>query len=89
MCRRWLTRRRRHLHSCPTSCTQYSADATHVMLTAPKCCSHELTFASVHDSCWALAGNIDQMLAMLRDTFIIFYSSDVLEKLREKISSHF
>ena len=59
------------------------------MLTAPKCCSHELTFASVHDSCWALAGNIDQMLAMLRDTFIIFYSSDVLEKLREKISSHF
>ena len=65
----------------------HSLDATHMMLTALECRSHGLTFASVHDSYWTHAGNIDQMSAMIRDTFIALHSSDVLKKLREEVSS--
>lgn len=44
-----------------------------------------LTFASVHDSYWTHAGDIDKMSAIIRDTFIALHSSDVLNKLHEEV----
>lgn len=43
-----------------------------------------LTFASVHDSYWTHACDIDTMSSVIRDTFIALHSSDVLGKLREE-----
>jgi hypothetical protein len=46
-----------------------------------------LTFASVHDSYWTHACSIDDMSAIIRDTFIALHSSDVLKRLRDEVSS--
>lgn len=62
----------------------HSLDATHMMLTALKCYSQGLTFASVHDSYWTHACTIDSMSEVIRDTFIALHSSDVLSRLRDE-----
>ncbi|KAI0632722.1 DNA/RNA polymerase [Trametes polyzona] len=70
----------------------HSLDATHMMLTALECRSQGLTFASVHDSYWTHAGSIDQMNAIIRETFIALHSSDVLggleREFRERYANH-
>ncbi|KAG9104531.1 DNA-directed RNA polymerase [Ceratobasidium sp. 370] len=60
----------------------HSLDATHMMLTALECRSAAITFASVHDSYWTHASTVDEMSAIIRDTFIALHSSDILLKLR-------
>ncbi|KAG8746033.1 DNA-directed RNA polymerase [Ceratobasidium sp. 414] len=60
----------------------HSLDATHMMLTALECRSAAITFASVHDSYWTHASTVDDMSAIIRDTFIALHSSDILLKLR-------
>ncbi|OBZ74536.1 DNA-directed RNA polymerase, mitochondrial [Grifola frondosa] len=67
----------------------HSLDATHMMLTALECRAQGLTFASVHDSYWTHAGSIDQMSAIIRDTFIALHSSNVLEKLDEEFRERY
>ncbi|EMD32822.1 hypothetical protein CERSUDRAFT_57977 [Gelatoporia subvermispora B] len=62
----------------------HSLDATHMMLTALECRAQGLTFASVHDSYWTHAGDIDNMSAIIRDTFIALHSSDVLLQLHNE-----
>ncbi|TFY82948.1 hypothetical protein EWM64_g1061 [Hericium alpestre] len=59
----------------------HSLDATHMLLTALECRTQSLTFASVHDSYWTHPSTIDQMSAIIRDTFIALHSSDVLRRL--------
>jgi len=70
----------------------HSLDATHMMLTALECRNRELTFASVHDSYWTHACDIDKMSEIIRETFIALHSSDILGKLdaefRERYKSH-
>ncbi|KAL6308760.1 DNA/RNA polymerase [Sparassis latifolia] len=67
----------------------HSLDATHMMLTALECRSQSITFASVHDSYWTHAGSIDQMSAIIRETFIALHSSDVLTKLFEEFRERY
>ncbi|EKM83036.1 hypothetical protein AGABI1DRAFT_69188 [Agaricus bisporus var. burnettii JB137-S8] len=62
----------------------HSLDATHMMLTALECRKKNLTFASVHDSYWTHAADIDEMSSTIRDTFIALHSSDVLGQLRRE-----
>lgn len=64
----------------------HSLDATHMMLTALECRSQGLTFASVHDSYWTHPSTIDQMSAIIRETFIALHSSDVLKGLSDEVS---
>ncbi|KIM41950.1 hypothetical protein M413DRAFT_71072 [Hebeloma cylindrosporum] len=70
----------------------HSLDATHMMLTALECRKHGLTFASVHDSYWTHPSDVDQMSAIIRDTFIHLHSSGILERLdqefRERYANH-
>jgi DNA-directed RNA polymerase, mitochondrial len=66
----------------------HSLDATHMMLTALECRSQGLTFASVHDSYWTHASSIDDMSAVIRDTFVALHSSDVLARLRDEVCRH-
>ncbi|KAH9837674.1 DNA/RNA polymerase [Rhodofomes roseus] len=62
----------------------HSLDATHMMLTALECRTQELTFASVHDSYWTHAGDVDKMAAIIRDTFIALHSSNVMNRLYQE-----
>ena len=64
----------------------HSLDATHMMLTALECRAQGMTFASVHDSYWTHPCDIDQMSAVIRDTFIALHSSNVLKCLLDEVS---
>ena len=63
----------------------HSVDASHMMLTAIECDRANLTFASVHDSFWSLAADIEQMNGILRTSFIKMHSVDLALKLRQEI----
>jgi DNA-directed RNA polymerase len=47
--------------------------------------NQDLTFASVHDSYWTHACDIDEMAEIIRETFIALHSSDILGKLDEEV----
>lgn len=64
----------------------HSLDATHMFLTALECQSAELTFASVHDSYWTHACDIETMSDIIRDTFVRLHSYDILQKLADEVS---
>eukprot|EP00485_Elphidium_margaritaceum_P011669 CAMPEP_0202689872 /NCGR_PEP_ID=MMETSP1385-20130828/5048_1 /ASSEMBLY_ACC=CAM_ASM_000861 /TAXON_ID=933848 /ORGANISM="Elphidium margaritaceum" /LENGTH=931 /DNA_ID=CAMNT_0049345083 /DNA_START=240 /DNA_END=3032 /DNA_ORIENTATION=+ len=52
----------------------HSLDATHCLLTARQCyLQHGLTFASIHDSFWTHACDVDIMSKVLRQQFINLY----------------
>lgn len=65
----------------------HSLDATHMMLTALKCDEIGLTFASVHDSFWTHAGDVDTMNRIIRDAFIRMHSEDIIGRLRAEFSA--
>ncbi|KAF9444243.1 DNA/RNA polymerase [Macrolepiota fuliginosa MF-IS2] len=67
----------------------HSLDATHMMLTALECRKKGLTFASVHDSYWTHAADIDEMSTTIRDTFIALHSSDVLGELHREFLNRY
>jgi len=62
----------------------HSLDATHMILTALECQSAGLTFASVHDSYWTHACDIETMSDVIRDTFVRLHSQDILVRLRNE-----
>ncbi|PKI83694.1 DNA-directed RNA polymerase [Malassezia vespertilionis] len=62
----------------------HSLDATHMILTALECQSAGLVFASVHDSYWTHAADIETMSDVIRDTFVRLHSQDILVRLREE-----
>ncbi|CAO1616183.1 unnamed protein product [Parajaminaea phylloscopi] len=62
----------------------HSLDATHMLLTALECRDAGLTFASVHDSYWTHACDVETMSELIRDTFIRLHSQDILPRLREE-----
>lgn len=47
----------------------------------------KIAFASVHDSYWTHACDVDEMSVVLRDTFIELHSQDILGKLRQEVIS--
>ncbi|POY72881.1 putative DNA-directed RNA polymerase [Rhodotorula taiwanensis] len=61
----------------------HSLDATHMMMTA-LACKDKISFASVHDSYWTHACDVDEMSTVLRDTFIELHSQDILGRLRQE-----
>lgn len=67
----------------------HSLDATHMFLTALECQQNKLTFASVHDSYWTHACDIDTMSEIIRDTFIQLHSTDILTHLRDEFISRY
>lgn len=67
----------------------HSLDATHMMLTAIDCRKAGLAFASVHDSYWTHACDIDRMSEILRDCFIRLHSQDLLGDLRRDFAGRY
>ncbi|MBW0481557.1 hypothetical protein O181_021272 [Austropuccinia psidii MF-1] len=65
----------------------HSLDATHMMLTALAC--QDITFASVHDSYWTHAADIDAMSEKLRESFVKLHTTRILENLAEEIKHRY
>ncbi|KAI9351297.1 hypothetical protein BDR26DRAFT_1003315 [Obelidium mucronatum] len=63
----------------------HSLDATHMMLSAIACNHAGIEFASVHDSYWTHACDVDIMAAVLRDTFVTLHSRDIMVNLRKEL----
>ncbi|KAF8902625.1 hypothetical protein CPB84DRAFT_1775848 [Gymnopilus junonius] len=67
----------------------HSLDATHMLLTALECKNRGLAFASIHDSYWTHACDVDTMSEVIRETFIALHSSDVLERLDQEFRDRY
>lgn len=67
----------------------HSLDATHMFLTALKCHEVGLTFASIHDSFWTHAGDVDMMNRIIRDAFIRMHSEDIVGRLAAEFNARY
>ena len=67
----------------------HSLDATHMFLTALKCNEVGLTFASIHDSFWTHAGDINTMNCIIRDAFIRMHSEDIIGRLAAEFKARY
>lgn len=62
----------------------HSLDATHMLLSALRSSELGMTFASIHDSFWTHACDVDQLSIVLRDAFVEMHSEDIVGRLREE-----
>jgi DNA-directed RNA polymerase len=67
----------------------HSLDATHMLLSALKCSEEGMTFASIHDSFWTHACDINDMSGVLRDAFVAMHSEDIIGRLREEFITRY
>lgn len=59
----------------------HSLDASHMLMSAVACHKKNMTFASVHDSYWTHACDVDGMNEVIRDQFIELHSQPIMENL--------
>jgi DNA-directed RNA polymerase len=67
----------------------HSLDSTHMLLSALKFDEIGKTFASVHDSFWTHACDVDTLSEVLRDAFISMHSEDIIGRLREEFQTRY
>lgn len=62
----------------------HSLDATHMLLSAIAAEETKIDFASVHDSYWTHAADVDTLNTNLRECFVDLYNRDHIRRLREE-----
>ncbi|CAL9728247.1 DNA-directed RNA polymerase, mitochondrial [Monosporozyma unispora] len=67
----------------------HSLDASHMLLSASKCAEDGLDFASVHDSYWTHACDVEIMSKNLREQFIKLHEVDLIERLKEEFDERY
>lgn len=67
----------------------HSLDATHMLLSALKCNEVGMTFASIHDSFWTHACDVDRLSILLRDAFIEMHAENITGRLREEFQARY
>ncbi|KAF2217195.1 hypothetical protein CERZMDRAFT_108986 [Cercospora zeae-maydis SCOH1-5] len=80
--------RRKQLQAFPPNFI-HSLDATHMLLSAYKCTEKGMTFASVHDSFWTHACDVNRMSEVLRDAFVAMHSEDIIGRLRDEFETRY
>lgn len=80
--------RRKQLQAFPPNFI-HSLDATHMLLSALKCTENGMTFASIHDSFWTHACDVNRMSEVLRDAFVAMHSEDIIGRLREEFEARY
>ena len=80
--------RRKQLQAFPPNFI-HSLDATHMLLCALKCTEQGMTFASIHDSFWTHASDVDEMSTILRDAFVAMHKDNVVGRLREEFQTRY
>ncbi|CEG79438.1 Putative DNA-directed RNA polymerase [Rhizopus microsporus] len=67
----------------------HSLDATHMLMSAVACHKKGMTFASVHDSYWTHACDVDAMNEVIRDQFIELHSQPIMENLLDEFKERY
>ncbi|CCE62675.1 hypothetical protein TPHA_0D00310 [Tetrapisispora phaffii CBS 4417] len=67
----------------------HSLDASHMLLSASACGEKGLDFASVHDSYWTHACDIDIMNKALRDQFVALHEVDLIQRLKNEFDERY
>ncbi|KAI9471856.1 MAG: hypothetical protein EXX96DRAFT_581998 [Benjaminiella poitrasii] len=67
----------------------HSLDATHMLMSAIACHRKGLAFASVHDSYWTHACDVDAMNEVIRDQFIELHSQPIMENLLSEFKERY
>ena len=67
----------------------HSLDGTHMFLTALRCAELGLAFASVHDSFWTHAADVDTMNKITRDAFIRMHSENIPARLAAEFKARY
>ncbi|CAI4060872.1 hypothetical protein SKDZ_06G0280 [Saccharomyces kudriavzevii ZP591] len=67
----------------------HSLDASHMLLSAAECGKQGLDFASVHDSYWTHASDVDTMNVVLREQFIKLHEIDLVLRLKEEFDQRY
>jgi DNA-directed RNA polymerase len=67
----------------------HSLDATHMMLSAIKCNERKIAFASIHDSFWTHACDVNDLSKVLRDAFVAMHTEDVIGRLRQEFIARY
>lgn len=67
----------------------HSLDASHMTLSAIACKKAGLVFASVHDSYWTHASDIDEMNEILRDQFVKLHQRPIMDNLKEEFERRY
>lgn len=61
----------------------HSLDSCHMMMTAIQCRDEGMTFASVHDSFWTHACDIEKLNKFCREEFVALHQLPILEDLKK------
>ncbi|KAJ2350913.1 DNA-directed RNA polymerase, partial [Coemansia sp. RSA 2618] len=67
----------------------HSLDASHMVLSAIECKVAGLVFASVHDSYWTHACDVDKMNAILREQFVKMHKQPIMERLKAEFEQRY
>ncbi|KAJ1735822.1 DNA-directed RNA polymerase [Coemansia biformis] len=67
----------------------HSLDASHMVLSAIECRVAGLVFASVHDSYWTHACDVDQMNDILRDQFVKLHEMPIMHNLKAEFEQRY
>lgn len=67
----------------------HSLDATHMLMTAIGCGKLGISFASVHDSYWTHAGDVDRMNKIVREAFIELHGMDLVGRLSDEFKTRY
>ncbi|EEQ40343.1 putative DNA-directed RNA polymerase [Clavispora lusitaniae] len=67
----------------------HSLDATHMLMTAAACGEDNLHFASVHDSYWTHACDVDKMSEHIRNQFVKLHEENLIVKLRDEFERRY
>ena len=67
----------------------HSLDATHMLLSALKCKELGMTFASIHDSFWTHACDVDTLNRVLRDAFVEMHRDNIVGRLHEEFQARY
>ncbi|KAF9909528.1 DNA-directed RNA polymerase [Lobosporangium transversale] len=67
----------------------HSLDATHMLMSAAGCVEAGLTFASVHDSYWTHACDVEIMNEVLRKQFILLHSNNIMKNLENEFMERY
>ncbi|KRX08397.1 hypothetical protein PPERSA_08596 [Pseudocohnilembus persalinus] len=67
----------------------HSLDSSHLMYTARECTKEGIVFASVHDSYWTHAADVERMNVILREQFVKLYSEPLLENLLKSFQKRY
>lgn len=67
----------------------HSLDATHMLMTAKACAELGLSFASVHDSYWTHACDVNTMNSHIREQFVKLHSENLIVKIRDEFERRY